>query len=65
MLEAINEDDQLSAAVALAEKAAARIKPGEDPRKSASRIHAMLARRGFSWDIAKAATQQVLNADEM
>lgn len=54
-LEAIDTDDQLSAAVALAEKGLQRGKPGEDPRKTAQRTTAMLARRGFSWDIAKEA----------
>lgn len=63
-LEAIDDDDQLSAAVALAEKAAARVKPGEEPRKSASRIHAMLARRGFSWDIAKEAVRRAMGDDD-
>ncbi len=56
-LSSIDDEDQLSGAVALAEKAAARIKPGEDSRKAASRISAMLARRGYSWDIAKEAIQ--------
>lgn len=56
----IEDDDQLAGAVALAQKAAARIKPGEDMRKASSRIAAMLARRGYSWDIAKEAIQQVL-----
>lgn len=56
-LSAIDDEDQLSGAVALAEKAAARIKPGEDSRKAASRIAAMLARRGYAWDIAKEAIQ--------
>lgn len=63
-LSAIDDDDQLAGAIALAEKAAARIKPGEDQRKVASRITGMLARRGYSWDIAKQAIQQVLS-DEL
>lgn len=63
-LSAIDDDDQLAGAIALAEKAAARIKPGEDRRKVASRITGMLARRGYSWDIAKQAIQQVLS-DEL
>jgi len=57
-LDLIDDEDQLSGAIALAEKAAARIKPGEDPRKAASRIAGMLARRGYSWDIAKEAIRQ-------
>ena len=68
-LAAIDEDDQLAGAVALAEKAVARIKPGEDPRKAANRILAMLARRGYGWDLAKEALQQAMadiaNDDEL
>lgn len=60
-LSVIEDEDQLSGAVALAKKAAARIKPGEDMRKAASRIAAMLARRGYSWDIAKDAIRQALS----
>ena len=67
-LSALEDDDQLSGAVALAEKAAARIKPGEDPRKAASRIAGMLARRGYSWDSAKEAihlalSDEIVNSD--
>ena len=62
-LSAIDEDDQLADAIALAEKAAARAKPDEDPRKTYQRIAAMLARRGFRWDITKEALAQVLQAD--
>lgn len=60
-LSVIEDEDQLAGAVALAQKAAARIKPGEDMRKAASRIAGMLARRGYSWDIAKEAIQQALS----
>ena len=63
-LSVIDDEDQLAGAIALAEKAAARIKPGEDVRKAASRITGMLARRGYSWDIAKQAIQQALS-DEL
>ena len=58
-LSAIGEDAQL----ADAEKAAARAKSDEDPRKTYQRIAAMLARRGFRWDITKEALAQVLQAD--
>ena len=61
----IDDDGQLSGAVALAEKAAARIKPGEDMRKAASRIAGMLARRGYSWDIAKQAIAQALSDENV
>ncbi len=59
----IEDEDQLAGAVALAQKAAARIKPGEDMRKASSRIAAMLARRGYSWDVAKEAIQQALTEE--
>ena len=59
-LSIIEDEDQLSGAIALAAKAAARIKPDEDLRKASNRIAGMLARRGYSWDIAKKAIQQVL-----
>lgn len=67
-LSAIDDEDQLSGAIALAEKATARIKPGEDSRKAASRIAGMLARRGYSWDVAKEAIQhafsdEIVNSD--
>lgn len=59
-LEAIDPDDQLESATALVEKTLARTKPGEDPRKAASRITAMLARRGYSWDIAREAISRAM-----
>ncbi len=67
-LSAIEDEDQLAGAIALAEKAAARVKPDEDERKAANRIAAMLARRGYSWGIAKEAIQiafssKVVNSD--
>ena len=62
-LSGIDDEDQLSGAIALAEKAAVRIKPGEDIRKASARIAGMLARRGYSWDIAKQAIQKALSAD--
>ncbi len=65
-LEDVDEDDQLAAAVALAQKAAARIKPGEDSRKAAQRITGMLIRRGFDWDIAREALRQAMrDVEEM
>lgn len=60
-LSVIDDEDQLSGAIALVEKAAARIKPGEDQRKAVNRIAAMLARHGYSWDIAKEAIRQVMS----
>lgn len=63
-MEDINADDQLSAAITLVEKALTRTKPGEDPRKTASRITAMLARRGFGWDVAREAISQAMSGLE-
>lgn len=63
-LEAIDEEDQLAGAISLVEKAMARVKPGEDPRKTASRITAMLARRGYGWDVAREAISHVMQALE-
>ena len=59
-LAAIPEEDLSENAMALAKKALARSKPGEDPRKTRQRIMAALARRGYSWDDAKSACDQVL-----
>ena len=59
-LMSIDEEDQLSGAVSLVEKAMARVKPGEDPRKTAQRITAMLARRGYGWDVAREAISHVM-----
>lgn len=64
-LSVIDEEDQLAGAISLAEKAAARIKPGEDMRKVYSRIAGMLARRGYSWDIAKQAIAQALSDEDV
>ncbi len=63
-LDTLDDDEQLAGAIALAEKAAARIKPGEDPRKAMGRIHAMLARRGYGWDVAKEAVSRAMQADD-
>ena len=59
-LESIDEEDQLSGAISLVEKAMDRVKPGEDPRKTAQRITAMLARRGYGWDVAREAISHVM-----
>lgn len=56
----VDEEEQLAAATALVEKALARAKPGEDPRKVANRITGMLARRGYGWDIACHALEQAM-----
>lgn len=59
-LEDIDDEDQLAGAVRLVEKNLHRAKTGEDPRKTAARLTAMLARRGYGYDVAKEAIQQVL-----
>ena len=59
-LENIDEEEQLSGAVRLVEKNLGRAKPGEDPRKTAARLTAMLARRGYGYDIARQAIEQVM-----
>lgn len=56
----IDDDEQLEAAITLAKKAYARSKRDEDPRKAAQRISAMLARRGYGWDIVKSAVQAAI-----
>lgn len=56
----VDEDEQLAAAVSLVEKALARAKVGEDPRKTANRITGMLARRGYNWDVARQALEQAM-----
>lgn len=60
----IDEDEQLNAAIALTEKALQRAKPGDDPRRIAQRITGMLARRGYSWDVAREALQRVMKEAE-
>lgn len=59
-LESIDDEDQLAGAISLVEKAMARVKSGEDPRKTAQRITAMLARRGYGWDVAREAISHVM-----
>ena len=63
-LEDIDDEDQLAGAVRLVEKNLHRAKPGEDPRKTAARLTAMLARRCYGYDVAKEAIQQVLSGLE-
>lgn len=58
-LEALDEDDQLAGAIALVEKALRRDRSDEDPRKTANRILAMLARRGYGYDVARKALETV------
>ena len=63
-LDQLDEDDQLSAAVDLVQKGLRRAKSGEDPRKTANRLIAMLARRGYSYDQAKEALRQAMTIED-
>ena len=63
-METIDDDAQLEGAIALVEKALPRAKAGEDPRKTASRITAMLARRGYGYDVARQAIERVMEGLE-
>lgn len=59
-LEGLSEEEQLEGAIVLVEKAMARIPSGEDPRKTAARITAMLTRRGYDYDTAREAISRVM-----
>ncbi len=63
-LEALSEEDQLEGAIALVEKALSRVPSGEDSRKTAARITAMLARRGYGYDVAREAISRVMESTE-
>ena len=63
-LEALSEEDQLEGAIALVEKALSRVPSGEDSRKTAARITAMLARRGYGYDVAREAISSVMESAE-
>lgn len=54
----IDEAEQIRQAALLAEKALRRAQAGEEPRKTAARILAMLSRRGFGYGIAKEALER-------
>lgn len=60
----VDEDAELQGAVKLVEKALRSARPGEDPRKTAQRITAMLARRGYGWQTAREALQQAMDGLE-
>lgn len=59
-LEGLSEEEQLEGAIVLVEKAMAHTPSGEDPRKTAARITAMLARRGYDYDTAREAISRVM-----
>ena len=56
----LDESDQFQKAVELAEKSIKRAKPGEDPRKTRERMLRALIARGFDWDTAREAVNQVM-----
>lgn len=60
----VHEDDQILAASRLAEKAVSRRKPDEDICRTRNRVIQALVRRGFSWDIARAACEQVFRSED-
>ena len=60
----LDEEEQLNAAFDYAVKASSRSKPGEDIRKSRSRVMQSLVRRGFSWEIARAACGRIFDPDD-
>ena len=61
-LAGLDTESQQHAADSLAEKALRKSKPGDDPRRNAQRILAMLARRGYPYDIAKAALRSAIRS---
>lgn len=63
-LESLSEEEQLEGAMLLVEKALSRASSGEEPRKTAARITAMLARRGYGYDVAREAISQVIESNE-
>ena len=62
-MDALDEEDLAESAAAIARKGIASARPGEDPRKTAQRVTAMLVRRGFSFDQARQAIRRALTGD--
>ncbi len=60
----IPEEEQLEQAVRLAEKSLRSAKAGEDPRKTRQRILSALVRRGYDWDLARQAVEQILAEED-
>lgn len=63
-IQSLDEETQSANAASLAQKAVSRAKPGEDPRKTAQRAIAMLARRGFSYELARSAVRQAMCGED-
>ncbi|MDO4483136.1 MAG: regulatory protein RecX [Clostridia bacterium] len=64
-IEALDEDEQLQSAITLVKKGLLRAKKDEEPRKTAARLAAMLARRGYGWETAKKAIAAAINNEEV
>jgi len=60
----LSEEQQLEQAVVLAEKAFARSKAGEDPRKTVQRILTSIVRKGYDWEIARQACERIRGLQE-
>ena len=56
--------DQAEEVVRMAARGLRRAKAGEDPRKTEQRVLAMLARRGYRYDEAKAAIEAAREEEE-
>ena len=63
-LENLSAEDQAEEAVRMAVRGLRRAKAGEDPRKTEQRVLAMLARRGYRYDEAKAAIEAAREEEE-
>lgn len=63
-LSAIDSDTHVQAAASYARKALARAKAGEDPRKTVQRAMALLARRGYNYDVSKQAIELAKQTDD-
>ena len=60
----LSDDIQLENAVLLARKVLKRLNPGEESRKKGQKIIAAIVRRGYEWDIAREACEQVLGEED-
>ncbi len=63
-LSALPEEEQLSRAKQLARKGFDRARADEDPRKTLQRVMAAIVRRGYDWDIARAACEAYIRQQE-
>lgn len=63
-LNALDPETHLQSAAALAKRALAHRKEGEDPRKLLQRTMAMLARRGYGYDTAREAIRLAQQPDD-